>query len=258
MIPANATPLSTLVYLDISPVSWTSKQHWKNQQPTDQEVHKDALTDFGRVTLSEQRLLSETLQGCITDWKARVAANRTAIHELSQLGAQISTVSVSVEVANTDLEVFSRAELLEKLESATEAYAQAVHRASIRLKALQTTMVRRAMLGANAGVVFEPPSLYTSKSGRRHNLSKIDRRNYEIILQLENRTFHSPTQYFREIGRRAVKGRGKPVGHATINGWFKKEGLYKGKDDRDTTSLQARAVDQAKKVLAAFGQVSKD
>lgn len=255
MTPTKPTPLQTLIYLDTSLIDWTARKQaqWGHQQPTDQEAYSNALTDFSRALFTEQCLLSEKLQAWITDWKARVASNRTAMGELNQLGHEVSTVLATAEATTNAPIAFSRSELLEKLEHATGAFEQAVHHASIRLKAVQTLMVRRAMLGAPS--VFEPPVLYTSRS---KSPSKTDRRNYEIILQLETRTFHSPTQYFREIGRRCVEGRGKPVGHATINGWFKKEGLYKGKDDRDMEALQARAVARAKKVLADAQPVSKE
>lgn len=258
MSPSKPTPLKTLVYLDTSSIDWTTRPQlqWRYPTLTEDEVYSHALTDFGRVNITEQRLLSETLKACIIDWQARVVANRAATQELNDLDQDIVSVSVAVEANDEEPEVIVRTELLEKIEQATDAFEQALRRAIIRLKAAQTLMIRRAMLGADAEVVFEPPAPYTT-SGQK-SLSQTDRRNYEVILQLETRTFHSPTQYFREIGRRAVKGRGKPVGHATINGWFKKEGLYSGKEDRDMQMLQARAVARAKRVLVEIQQDSKE
>lgn len=257
MIPADGTLLSTTIFLDISIIEWTARSHasWILEKSTD--LFAAALDDFGHMAYSEQRHLQETLQECISRWSDKAKSNRAALDELERIGDTVNTVHAYVESSDAPPESFERTELQGQLESAAQAFEQATSHAAIRLKALRTVVVRKAMLGPNAETLYESPAP-PAGANQRKPLTKTDRRNYEIILQLANRTFHSPTQYFKEIGRRAVKGRGKPVGHATINVWFKKEGLYQGRGDQDIAALQARAVARAKKELATSEAVSKE
>ena len=247
MIPTDAR-LEAPIYLDTTTINWITRRHKTSHKILSYEdLYFAALADFARESLAEQRILRATLKECIHTWKSKANANRTAFDEIAQLDGAISTVWAKTESIDPKPRVFVKAELLQQLDDAGAAFEHATHLATIRLKAIEAVMIRRAMHGRRGDA--EPP-LLPAGVHQRQPLSKTDWRNYEVILQLEHRAFHSPTQYFREIGQRCVTSSGKPVGHATINGWFKKEGLYDGRKDNDIAALQMRAVARAKKVLA--------